>query len=55
MDGCGTPNSFGRNDLTSSGVAGRWGNATAAGVGGREEDVTEGVFVLPATDPPFRS
>lgn len=53
MDGCGT--SLVRNDLTSSGVAGRWGNVVTAGVGGREEDVTDGVFMLPAIDPPFRS
>lgn len=54
-EGCGTLASLARNVLTSNGVAGLGGKATAAGVEGREDDATEGVFVLPAIDPLFRS
>lgn len=54
MEGAGEtspPCSLERIDFTSAGVAGRGGSVAVAGVEGREDDVTEGVFAPAA----FRS
>lgn len=52
MEGAGETSplcSLERIDLISAGVAGLGGSVAVAGVGGREDDVTEGVFALPVT------